>query len=168
MSRLVNTTFLVLLSVMTVACSRENAPVEPPIESEQQQALIPFNILSNGKISGVSVEKPTLFVLDDEDNFKEFWARHATVNPAPEVPAVDFKTQTLFAIIDSDQPNGGYYLSFDKIERVGDELWLYVTREQPSTECVNMGMIAQPYVMVAVDKTTIKAKLIFQTKHYPC
>lgn len=161
------TTLWVLAALMATACTQDSIPAEPPIQ-ELQQALIPFDIINNGKISGVSVDKTTLFVFNDETTFKAFWARHATITPAPEIPTVDFKTHTLLAIVDSDQPNGGYYLSFDKIERVGEELWIYVTRQQPQTECVNMGMIAQPYVMVSIEKTSIRPKLIFQTKQYPC
>lgn len=164
---LLKTTLGVLSALMLTACTQEAVPEEPPIQGEQQ-ALLPFDIMNNGKISGIAVDSPTLFVFNDAPTFNSFWERHATMTPTPETPKLDFKTHTLVAIVDSDQPNGGYYLSFDKIERVGEELWIYVTRQQPGTECVNMGMIAQPYVMVSVEKTTLKPKLVFQTNQYPC
>lgn len=158
---------LILLGTMTVACTETEEASAPPTP-DQVQALIPFHIIDNGKISGIAVEKAALFTFNDEPTFHEFWARHHTVSPIPQPPAVDFNTETVFAVLDSDQPNGGYYLRFDKIEQINNELWVYVTREQPATECMNMGMIAQPYVMVTLPKTNIKSKLVFKTSYYAC
>lgn len=157
---------LMLTALVMLGCGSDNAPTEPPVA--QEQTLVSFSIVEHGKVSGISVDKPTLFVIDNEADFKDFWAKHSQASPDAPMPNQDLSTHTLIAIVDADQPNGGYYLTLDKIEQMGDELWVHVTRQQPATSCVNMGMIAQPFAIVSVNKTSLKPKLVFQTQQYPC
>lgn len=132
--------------------------------------IVAFEIIDNGSMSGAKQDKPVLHPINDQDSWQDFWNKHITVVPKPAAPGVDFDTKTVIAVVDSDQPNSGYYLRLERIERQGDELWVYATREQPGADCLNLGMVAQPFVIASIDKVpdASKIKLIFNTSMYDC
>lgn len=130
--------------------------------------FIPFTIIEQGSFSGAQQDKPVLYKLDNQATWEEFWAKHITITPKPKAKSIDFAHQQVIAIVDSDQPNSGYSLHLDRIEPENGELWVYVTREQPNPECLNLGRVAQPYVIVTVKRFEGAAKLIFNTKNYGC
>ncbi len=141
---------------------------EPTVEPEPASNLITFNIIDNGTMSGAKQDKAMLHTFTNEQNWVTFWKKHMTVVPSPPAPAVDFEKQQVFAIIDSDQPNSGYYIRIERIENQNGELWVYATREQPGANCMSLGMIAQPYVIITIDKTDLPAKLLLSTHTYGC
>ncbi len=147
-----------------------DAPVATPTPAPNatDSNLIEFNIIDNGTVSGAKQDTAMLHTFTDQENWEIFWKKHMAVVPAPAAPAVDFQDQQVFAIVDSDQPNSGYYIRLERIEKQNNELWVYATREQPGTGCMSLGMIAQPYVIVTIDKTDLPAKLLLSTHTYDC
>lgn len=161
---------ILALFICLSACADTNAPVVPDVVTPETQetTLVPFEILDNGTISGAQQDKTTLEKFDDKESWQAFWSKHMTVVPQPPAPDVDFETKSLIAIVDSDQPNSGYYLELSRIEQSNNELWVYVIRKQPSTQCMNLGMVAQPFVFATIAKSPLNAKLMFSTQFYDC
>jgi len=151
------------LALYFLVCLLANVPVQagPDI-------LVPFDIIESGSLSGAQQDKPVLYKLDSQTTWEDFWSKHITITPKSKAKAIDFTRKQVIAVVDSDQPNSGYKLHLDRIEQKNAELLVYVTREQPNPECINMGMVAQPFVIVTVKRFAGPAKLIFNTKNYGC
>lgn len=156
-----------LITALLLALSTTQAASPPPPPAEET-TIIPFTIIDNGAQSGMHPQTQTLTVLQDEATWTAFWAKHNTISPPPVSPSIDFSKDMVVAVVDTDQPNSGYYISLDKIEKRGEELWVYVTRAQPAPACMNLGMVAQPFVFATLPKMTIPAKLLFSTQMYDC
>ena len=140
----------------------------PPPPPQDEQVIIPFTIIDNGAQSGIHPETQTISLIQDDAAWKAFWAKHNTISPPPASPKIDFSKDMVITVIDSDQPNSGYYLSLDKVEKHDEELWVYVTREQPAPACMNLGMVGQPFVFATIPKMQATVKLIFTTHMYAC
>jgi len=130
--------------------------------------LVPYETLESGVNSGAVQDKPALHQIKDEKSWETFWAQHLTITPKSKPKSVDFSHKQVIAIVDSDQPNSGYRLHLDRIEEHNGQLLVYVTREQPAPECLNLGMVAQPYIIVTLKQLPGPAKLIFNTRMRGC
>jgi len=152
-----------LFALLAMACTPEH-----PQPANEETALIPFTIIEEGIQSGFHPDSHTLTAVTDEAAWETFWSQHKTITPIPTAPKIDFTQKMVIAVVDSDQPNSGYTLHMDKIEQEGDELWVHVTREQPASGCLNLGMVSQPYVLVTIPHQTAQPKLVFSTHTYEC
>lgn len=157
--------WLLTACFLVISTAQAASPPPPP---QENLMIIPFTIIDNGSQSGMHPEVQTLTVIQDDAAWKAFWAKHNTISPPPTAPKVDFSKDMLIAIVDTDQPNSGYYLSLDKMEKHGEELWVYTTRAQPAPACMNLGMVAQPFVFATLPKMPVTAKLVFSTQMYDC
>jgi hypothetical protein len=124
------------------------------------EVTLPYEILDSGTLNGAPQNKPMLQVLRDQKALDTF-SPHST-------QSIDFSKKTVIAIVDSDQPNSGYRLILDRIEQHNGELWVYVIREQPDPSCLNLGKVAQPFVMITVNQFKGPAKLVFNTRMVAC
>ncbi len=156
--------FLILLLVSVIGCSDSTSPAPQAVET----VVIPFEIIESGMQSGFHPDAPALTLIQDDVAWQAFWKTHKTITPIPAAPAVNFSNQMLIAVVDSDQPNSAYSLHLDRVEQHGSELWVYVTREQPATGCLNLGMVSQPFVLATLPKTAGIPKLVFSTHMYDC
>lgn len=129
---------------------------------------VPYQILESGVNSGAVQDKPVLHQIKDAKAWEKFWAEHLTITPKSKPQSVDFTKMQVIAVVDSDQPNSGYRLRLDRIEKDDGELLVYVTREQPAPECINLGMVAQPYVIITLAQFDEPVKLIFNTQMRGC
>lgn len=159
------TRWLLIPCLWAITLAHAASPPPPPSDDV---TVVPFTIIDNGVQSGIHPDTQQLVVIHNADDWQAFWAKHNTVSPPPPLPKVDFTKNMVITLIDTDQPNSGYALSLDKIEQHGHELWVYATRDQPAPTCMNLGMVAQPFVFVTLPKTTGKPKLIFSTQMYDC
>ncbi|MFI4956730.1 MAG: hypothetical protein ACHQAX_05945 [Gammaproteobacteria bacterium] len=157
--------WIVLVLLLAFSMAHAGSPPPPP---KDELAIIPFTIILNGAQSGIHPETQTIALIQDDAAWKAFWAKHNTISPPPASPNIDFAKNMVITVIDSDQPNSGYYLSLDKIEKHDEELWVYVTREQPAAACMNLGMVAQPFVFATLPKMPATVKLVFTTHMYAC
>lgn len=133
-----------------------------------QDKLIPFEIIESGGFSGIQNDKPEIYSIKDPANWDAFWSQHNTITPGPKTQSIDFEHKQVIAVVDIDQPNSGYTLHINRIEKHNDELWVHVTREQPGTSCLNLGVVSQPFVVVMLDRVDGAVKLVLNTKSYGC
>jgi hypothetical protein len=124
------------------------------------EVTLPYEILASGTLNGAAQNKPLLHIIRDQQALDAFSPHNNQ--------SVDFSKKEVIAIVDSDQPNSGYRLILDRIEQHNGELWVYVIREQPDPSCLNLGKVAQPFVMITVDKFKGPTKLVFNTKMVKC
>jgi hypothetical protein len=155
---------LSLVVVFLTACSEE--PVAP---KSKEPAAIHFAVITTGNNSGIQSDMTSIYKLDSQQSFDEFWAQHSKdLQPPVTAPAIDFNKDMVIAVVDSDQPSSGYEMSIDKLQAVDTKLYIFATRKQPGAGCVNLGMISQPFIMIQVPKSDLIPELRMNTETVAC
>lgn len=155
----------------TVTTPNESPATDPDSQDESNSArkVVPFVLLESGINGGTRQDEPQAFLIQTPADWGVFWKMHAAAPRSVQTTAgINYQTQSVLAVVDSDQPNSGYSLRLDRIEQQKDELWVYATREQPGPDCLNLGSIAQPFLLATIHRTTLKPKLILSTHVYRC
>lgn len=137
--------------------------------SAMEQQAVAFTVLTQGTQSGFNAEMPTAFKFDNEKDWQTFWQQHtSTVEPKPALPAVDFSQNMVIAIVDANEPSGGYELTVDKITAYNHRLHITVTRVGPGANCMTLGAITQPFVFITVPQSHDVPELHLNTQTKDC
>jgi hypothetical protein len=163
-----------LLALM--GCSDNDDQSEKQKDHEQAQhsevvepKALEFVMITTGATSGVKTDMTSIYKLDTQQTWDEFWAQHSkNIEPAEPAPVIDFNKDMVIAIVDTDQPSSGYELTIDQLQAVDDKLYIFATRKQPGAGCVNLGMISQPFVMIEVPQSSLIPELRLTTETVAC
>ena len=137
--------------------------------STTEQQAVTFTVLAQGTQSGFNTDMPTAYKLDNEKDWQTFWDQHnSMMEPKPALPAVDFSQNMVVAIIDANQPSGGYQITVDKITAYSHRLHITATRESPGANCMTMGAITQPFIFVTVPQSQDVPELHLNSKINDC
>lgn len=159
-----------LLTLGLAACGQEEEEGAPTGSAGD----VPFQTLVSGQQSGISLEEPAAFLIAGEEGWQELWARHSVIAiPEPEPPAVDFQRQAVIAVVDQNQPSGGYSLEVTRIAAEDGRLTVYATRRAPGPGCAATAVITQPYHWVLVEADRLgtppaEPELVIATETYQC
>jgi hypothetical protein len=95
----------------------------------------------------------TQTVLRDQGEFASFWSDlHADQSTTPDLPAVDFESQVVVAVVLGERPNGGYEVEVDQVMANEDEaMRVEYTETVPGETCGVTQVLTSPYVLVTVD-----------------
>lgn len=153
-----------LVLVFLVGCNDE-----PAAPKTTEPAAINFVVITTGNNSGIQSDMTSIYKLDTQQSFDEFWAQHSkNLQPPVAAPTIDFNKDMIIAVVDSDQPSSGYEMTIDQLQAVDTKLYIFATRKQPGAGCVNLGMISQPFVMVQVPKSDLIPELRLSTETVTC
>lgn len=134
-----------------------------------ENAPLDFVVITTGPTSAVVADMTTVYKLDTQQSWDDFWAQHSkNIQPVENAPVIDFTKNMVIAIVDTDQPSSGYELNIDQLQAVDNKLYVFATRKQPGPGCVNLGMISQPFVMIQVPKSDLIPELRLTTQTVPC
>ncbi len=155
---------LSLVLAFLTGCSEE-----PAAPKGNEPAAIHFAVITTGNNSGIQADMTSIYKLDTQQSFDEFWAQHSkNLQPPITAPVIDFNKDMVIAVVDSDQPSSGYEMSIDKLQAVDTKLYIFATRKQPGAGCVNLGMISQPFIMIEVPKSDLIPELRMNTETIAC
>ena len=95
----------------------------------------------------------TQTVLRDEGEFSSFWSDlHADQSTTPDLPAVDFESQVVVAVVLGERPTGGYEVGIDEVMANEDgAMRVEYTETVPGEACAVTQALTSPYVLVTVD-----------------
>ena len=134
-----------------------------------ENAPINFVVITTGATSGIKADMTSIYKLDTQQSWDEFWAQHSNnIQPAEAAPVIDFNKDMVVAIVDTDQPSSGYELTVEQLQAVDDKLYIFATRKQPGAGCVNLGMISQPFVIIQVPQSDLIPELRLTTHTVAC
>ncbi len=164
------TFFCTLLLVFLVGCSKESTEEQKKQETASTEpAPLNFVVITTGSTSAIKTDMTSIYKLDTQQTFEEFWAQHSqNIQPPEPAPAIDFDKDMVIAIVDADQPSSGYELTIDRLQAVDDKLYIFATRKQPGAGCVNLGMISQPFVVIQLPQSPLIPELRLETKTVAC
>lgn len=100
--------------------------------------------LGSGPMSGISDE--VFDVLRDEAAWRAFWSTHA---PAAAVPAVDFASEMVAAIV-LQRNTGGYAVRIDGARVTAGQLTISYTETRPGPDDVVIQVLTQPWALAAL------------------
>lgn len=139
-----------------------------PTASPTVQAFSIETIEKGGR-SGVAGQEQQVFKIEAEAEWEEFWASHrANVIPMPPLPAVDFADEIAIAVVDHQEPSGGFRFEIRDIEEVDGRLLVRVTRQIPGSDCVVPEVITRPFHIVRLTATDLEPELKVSSEIKDC
>ncbi len=158
------------------ACVGEEEVSPGPAPSDQNTPAAPadgssltFETIEVGQRSGGAGSAPQLFKLDTQAQWEPFWSQHqASVIPAPDLPQVDFSREMVIAVVDRDEPSGGFSFEITRIEDGGGRLAVRVRKDVPGPDCVVTAAITQPFHIVRTVQSDLQPELAISEETYSC
>jgi len=90
-------------------------------------------------------------LLTSADAWAAAWNHlHDGVSPPPPIPAVDFTTHRVMIVTAGSRPSGGFVLTHERTEIVGDTLVLDVTLTVPGGSCATTMALTSPALALAI------------------
>jgi hypothetical protein len=137
-----------LLPLVLVACGDA-----PPVVDDTPPA--PPAVTTEVAVVATSQQSSWEEVLEVMVTTTEDWAAawnhlHDGVSPPPPMPEVDFTTQRVMIVTAGSRPNGGFTLTHERTEVVGDTLVLDVTLGVPGASCMTTMALTSPALALAV------------------
>jgi len=169
--------FLAATALLLPACgSAEKAPfpdeLSPwinPTSPPSPLKLLPFETVEQGDQSGVAVEEPDVFSLGTQEQWEKFWSRHKSgVIPVPDLPEVDFTKEMVIAVVDGQEPSGGYRIEIAGIAPDLDSLTVMAKKTVPGRGCVVAAVITQPFHIVRTAESIVSADLDLVEETHDC
>jgi hypothetical protein len=115
---------------------------------------VPFVTLSLGAYSGYPAA--TQAVVRDPANWELFWRQHTSnMIPAVEVPAVDFATRTVLAVVLGLRPTGGYAVRIVDVRsaaELGPVLVVHGEESSPPPGAIVTQALTNPFHFVTVPR----------------
>ncbi|MGA2655491.1 MAG: protease complex subunit PrcB family protein [Gammaproteobacteria bacterium] len=156
--------FCALALTLLTGCNEE-----PTSSKTKEPANVNFVVITTGINSGIQSEMTSIYKLDTQQSFDEFWAQHnKDLQPPTEKPAIDFNKEMVVAVVDANQPSSGYLIGIDQLQEVDGKLYIFATRKQPGAGCVNLGVISQPFTLIKLPKLDLVPELRLSTQTVDC
>lgn len=118
-------------------------------------------------VSGISDRRR--LVIGDADAWAAFWTEmHASLSPAPELPAVDFSTRIVVAAAMGRRATGGYAIRIESVSRRGDDLEVVVVESSPGAGCLTTQALTAPATAVSVARPAGDVEFVERTETVGC
>lgn len=163
------------LASLMVACEGEEASPTPspsPPQGRDASAGLPsmeFETIDLGQYSGIVGQRPQVFTVDTQAEWEDFWSRHqADVMPTPPLPPVDFSRNMVVAVVDQEEPSGGYRLEITGIDEIEGGLHVLASKAVPGPGCLVTAAMTQPFHIVRTAKLDLEPRLQISEETYSC
>mmetsp|Transcript_7510 Transcript_7510/g.9626 ORF Transcript_7510/g.9626 Transcript_7510/m.9626 type:complete len:129 (+) Transcript_7510:155-541(+) len=121
---------------------------------------ITFSTVAKGHNSGI--KNSANEIIQSGSDFNELWRRHTSIfYPPPDVPPVDFLTETVLAVFRGTKSSGGYGVEVKGVEDTGDEIVVSCETTDPSPYDMVTMALTQPFHIVRTPKTTKDVRFEF-------
>ena len=136
-------------------------PVNAPAEA--------FETIDIGDQSGIGGEEPQLFVIETDEEWRDFWFFHRSgVIAGSDPPSVDFSREMVIAAVDQAEPSGGYRVEITGIEEIEGRLVVRVSKTIPGPDCIVTAVITQPFHVVRMAKSDLEPELVLSEETVSC
>jgi hypothetical protein len=162
---------LIVALVAFSACDGEEEVMSSPTPSPTPSppGEITFEAVASGTHSGIELDSPELFRIDDQGQWVDFWDRHTSIVLDPgEPPSVDFDLYTVIAVVDRLRPSGGFSLAITRVDTDGTVLQVHAHRTEPGAGCVVTEALTQPFDIVRIDASDLEPELVLTTDVIDC
>ena len=163
---------LVLLGLAACSSVGSSGSAPAPQGSPSPTAEIPlrsFATIDMGDQSGVAGGEMQIFKIETQAEWDDFWSRHqGNVSPAPPAPSVDFSKEMVIAVVDQQQPSGGFQLDITEIVQGWGSLSVLVDKAVPGPDCIVTMALTKPFHIVKTARTTVSLDLVVTQEPYSC
>lgn len=113
-----------------------------------------MRVLAKGTHSGIT--RPVHEVVKSEEAWKKLWAEHtAGTEPAPALPAVDFKREMVVAALSGEQRTGGYGVEIVSVEAGPKVVTVLLRQTAPKPGGITIQALTQPFQFAAVPRSDL-------------
>ena len=91
-------------------------------------------------------------VLRTRPEWEAAWKTLASAQPTPPLPAVDFGREMVLVVSSGTRPTGGWSITIERVERVGEALHVSVLETSPGRYCMTAQVLTHPAAAVAVPR----------------
>ena len=128
---------------------------------------VPFTTVSQGYNSGYRERGE--YIVKDSLAWQNIWeTMHATVEPKPPIPAIDFTDEFIIAVFQGTQATGGYSTWITKIVDDGDTWGVSIVDVVPGNTCVVTQALTEPYHIVKLEKAEKEIRFVREEKVEEC
>ena len=128
-----------------------------------------FDTIDTGGQSGIAGGQPQVLKIETEAEWEEFWSRHqAIVTPQPALPVVDFSQKMVIAVVDRQEPSGGFLLEITAIEEAEGGLVIRVNKLVPGPDCVVAAVVTRPFHIIELHKSDLQPRLEISEETRSC
>lgn len=111
---------------------------------------LPWEILAQGS-QAVGFDGPTYQLVGNRDQLIRLWSQvHGRQLQVPPVPTVDFRRETIVALMAGEKASGGYGIDVRRVREEDGELYLEVVFTEPPPNALTTQALTSPWVVVRV------------------
>jgi hypothetical protein len=145
-----------LLSISFVSCGSDSQKYE-------------FETIEKGFHSGIILDSPRIYKIDNQPDWDDFWADHKSIiDPDSEQPEVDFSNYDVIAVIDKEEPTGGFMMEIKAVEEHNGKLNVRITKTEPGPDCVVTQALTQPFHIIRTGKSSLQPRMVLTTRISDC
>ncbi len=110
---------------------------------------IPFETVDQGIHCGITAR--VQYVITDNETWEQLWTDiHSISSHLPDLPMINFTSETLIAVIMGEKYIGGYSTEITRITSSWNAYTVYVTDYHPDPESLVLNWFTQPYHIVRI------------------
>ena len=152
---------LVVVLLVLGGCDRTSGEGQVA-EAEPEPMAFYFESFERGQRAAFS-DTTTLAIRDAET-----WAAYQDqLRPMEPFAPVDF-TQSMILLAAVPTPAGGYFIEFESVEKVGEEIVASYLLTAPGRDCLVIPAPAMPYEVVLTRRDEAPVRFEHRTTTYPC
>lgn len=104
---------------------------------------------------------PTRMLISDAATLADVWGRaYGGIQPAPELPSVDFTSERVLLAALGERSSGGYGIEFTRLAIEGGELVAEVRSTSPGKFCAVSTALTQPVDIVKFPRTDATVRFV--------
>ncbi len=134
---------------------RDAAPDDAPPTTD----AIPLRILAAGSQSAIRV--PVAGAITNQVVLEEVWfAMHANQLSPPEVPEVDFGSETVIILILGERPSAGYSVRAAEITLRNNSIEVRIAVSSPGPDVMTASVLTSPFQLSAIEITDVPVTFV--------
>ncbi|NHI83461.1 MAG: protease complex subunit PrcB family protein [Candidatus Thorarchaeota archaeon] len=130
---------------------------------------MPFEMVDPG--NGYGYESRANFTIENGTFWESLWLElYSGYEPIPEVPAVNFTSETLIAVFQGVRSSGGHWTNITRIIMTDTNYVVYVDEMHPGNGCGVTAVLTYPYQIVKINEhpLSLPVQFIYNIIVYEC
>ncbi|UCG74833.1 MAG: protease complex subunit PrcB family protein [Gemmatimonadota bacterium] len=150
---------------LLAACGVRDTPPEPDIPPSA--ISVPFASLADLPTS--SVVNPSSVVVKTRAEWQDLWgAATASLEPAPELPLVDFGKRMVLVVALGRRPTGGFSVHLGSMYEDSERLYAVYTETSPGPGCLTTQGFSAPLAAISIPSSGKPVRFIKRTSVLRC
>ncbi|MHA2134171.1 MAG: protease complex subunit PrcB family protein [Candidatus Thorarchaeota archaeon] len=118
-----------------------------------------------------AITENTTLKITDQETWADLWAEiHATSEPVPDLPSIDFEKDILFAVFLGMRHTGGFTVNITRVILTETGYEVHVVEIQPGANCYVPMQVTEPHHIVRISGSPqyLPAEFLIDVTIYDC